>query len=488
MLIGRQKEKTLLSNIIHSSVAEFLVVYGRRRVGKTFLIETYFEKQECLFFHIVGVRKGALKEHLKAFSTEIGRVFYSGAKIESAMTWMQAFEALSNAITSRKEAGPFLLFLDEFPWLSTPRSGLLKALEYYWNRFWKNDSRIKLIVCGSSASWIIKKIIHHKGGLHNRITQKINLKPFNLLETKLFLDKAEINLTHQQVLELYFVMGGVPYYLSQLKRGLSVAENINNLCFQKEGLLFDEFSKLFASLFNESDAYEELIRIIARSRHGISREDIENSSKQTKKGGTLTKRLRDLESTGFIKEFLPVGHSKKGLYYRVIDEYSLFYLQWIEPEKHNIELDIEDNQFWLDLIKSSNHQSWRGYAFESVCYKHIGDIKKALNIKVSSKMGAWRYTPRIGSVEQGVQIDLLFDRQDDAVTLCEIKYSDRPFVIDKSYAEVLKRKASVFREITRSKKQIFIVLIAANGVKQNTYSKDLIASVVTMEALFSNGS
>ncbi|CAN5372749.1 ATP-binding protein [soil metagenome] len=487
MIIGRNKEKAILARVLQSQGAELLVVYGRRRVGKTFLIESFVDSQKCIFFHVVGVQKGSIKEHLKEFSKEIGRVFYGGAKIEASATWMQAFEALNNAINHQNQPLPVVLFFDEFPWLATPRSGLLQALEYYWNRFWKNDKRIKLIVCGSSASWIVKKIIRHRGGLHNRITEQINLKPFTLAETKLFLDERGIRLSTQQVLELYFVVGGVPYYLTQIQKNLSVAENINNLCFKKDERLFDEFDKLFSSLFDDAETYEELIRVIARNRHGISREEIERSIKHTKKGGTLTKRLQDLEMAGFIKGFLPVGHSKKGLFYRILDEYSLFYLQWIEPEKHNIELEIEDSNFWLEIIKSSRYQSWRGYAFESVCYKHVASIKKALGIKIAANIGAWRYVPRANEVGPGAQIDLLFDRTDDAVTICEIKYSDSPFIIDKNCAEDLTRLIDVFRTVTRSKKQVFIAMITANGLKQNTYSKELVNAVVSIDDLCLSG-
>lgn len=485
MIIGRHKQKAILSRISQSQQAEFIVVYGRRRVGKTYLIESFYKHHEGTFFHIVGIQNGSLKENLREFSKEVGKVFYSGAKIETALTWMQAFETLSNAISHQQSQQPIVLFFDEFPWLATPRSGLLSALEYYWNKFWKNDSRIKLIICGSSASWMIKKIIHHKGGLHNRITEQINLKPFNLSETRAFLHHCGIELNLKQILDLYFIIGGVPYYLSQLQKGLSVSENINNLCFRKEGRLFNEFNILFSSLFDDAETYEELIRTIARSRHGISREEIEKNIKHTKKGGTLTKRLQDLELVGFIKGFLPIGHTKKGIFYRILDEYSLFYLQWIEPEKHNIELDIEDNNFWLNIIQTSRYQSWRGYAFESVCYKHIAYIKKAIGINVSSHIGAWRYVPRTNeTVEHGAQIDLLFDRADDAITLCEIKYSERPFVIDKQCAETLKRIMDVYRVVTRSKKQFFIAMIAANGLHQNAYSKELVTSVVTIENLF----
>ncbi len=484
MIIGRENEQTLLSDILHSQNSEFLVVYGRRRIGKTFLIESFFLAQDCMTFHTTGIQKGAIKEQLREFSKEIGHVFYGGAKIETPLTWMQAFESLHNAIKYIKTEKPITLFLDEFPWMATPRSRLLQALEYYWNRFWKNDKRIKLIICGSSAAWIIKKIIHHKGGLHNRITQKLNLKPFSISDTKRFLNKQGIKLSDQKLVELYFIVGGVPYYINQIKKNRSIAQNINAQCFQKDGLLFDEFSKVFSSLFKEHEAYEELVKIIAKNRHGTSRENIEKAIKRSQKGGTLTSRLQDLEMVGFIKGFLPVNHSRKGLYYRIYDEYSYFYLKWIAPEKRNIELEIEDNNFWLEMIKTPEYQSWRGYAFESFCYKHVSHIKKALGIVGASKIGAWRYIPKIDEDNQGAQIDLLFDRNDDAVTICEIKFSDKPFTITKEYAEKLKQKVETYQRVTRTKKQIFIAMISANGIKKNKYSEELVSGVVILDDLF----
>lgn len=484
MIIGRNNEQTLLSSILQSQDAEFLVVYGRRRIGKTYLIESFFSERACVFFHVTGIQKGVMKEQLREFSKEIGSVFYGGARIAPSATWMQAFEALNDAINYLKTKDPIVLFFDEFPWMATPRSRLLQALEYYWNRFWKNDQRIKLTICGSSASWIVKKVIHHKGGLHNRITQKLNLKPFDILDTKLFLNERGIKLSHQKLIELYFIVGGVPYYISQIKKNLSIAQNINKQCFQGDGLLFDEFGKVFYSLFKEHEAYEELIRIISKNRHGTSRDDIEKATKRTKKGGTLTNRLEDLEMAGFIKGFLPVYHSKKGLYYRISDEYSYFYLQWIEPEKNNIELEIENNNFWIEIIKTPQYQSWRGYAFESFCYKHVTSIKKLLGINSTAKIGTWRYIPKTDENARGAQIDLLFDRKDDAVTICEIKFSDKPFMITKEYAKKLQQKLEVFKKITRTNKQLFIAIISANGIKRNKYSDELINRVVTLDDLF----
>jgi AAA+ ATPase superfamily predicted ATPase len=482
MIISREKELLLLNQIFASSEAEFVAVYGRRRIGKTFLIESYFQAQECLFFHMVGVQKGTLSGHLKEFAKEVSTKFYGKAKLETPVDWMAAFEMLNEAMKICPGESPIILFFDEFPWLATKRSRILEALEYYWNKYWKSLPRVKLIVCGSSASWIIKKILHNKGGLHNRTTQQIHLKPFDLSGTKAFLESKGMSLTQRQVLEIYFVFGGVPYYLKQVKKSLSVAENIGWLCFSKDGPLFNEFDKLFSSLFRDSNSYEELVRFIASCREGVSREKIIKNIKQTQQGGTLSARLSDLEMAGFIQSFLPIGQQKKGLYYRVVDEFSIFYLAWIEQNKSGLSLDSHINDFWPAQINTPKYHAWCGYAFESLCYKHIGQIKNALEIQAGSRTGTWRYVPK-DPEDQGAQIDLLFDRMDDAMTLCEIKCTKDPYVLDKEGANELIRRVQIFKGQMKTQKQIFVALISANGAAKTKYLEEVVAKAITLEDL-----
>ena len=393
---------------------------------------------------------------------------------------MNAFEELTKAIEGLKTKLRVVLFFDELPWMATKRSKILQALDYYWNRRWSKNSRIKLIVCGSSASWIIKNIIYNKGGLHNRYTKSLLLKPFTLHETKMFLENNKINLNDKQVLLLYMVMGGVPHYLKQIKKGLSSPQNINQLCFSENGILFSEFDKLFKSLFDHAKVYIELIKIIAEVREGVSRSYIEKKSKFSKKGGTLTDRLKDLELAGFIKSFLPLGHARQGEYYRLIDEYSYFYLNWIEPEKQTLIGQELENKFWLKKTGSPQYYNWMGYAFEAVCYKHISQIRKALKIDGGSKVGSWRYIPR-NEAEKGTQIDLLFERDDNTITLCEIKCTESPFALDKKYYECLLNKVKVYKTVTRTQKQIFVGLVTASGIKSTKYSEKIIDGIVTLE-------
>ncbi len=482
-LVGRKQEQAELEDIYASKKAEFTLVYGRRRIGKTFLIKQFFKKKKrCVFFYVTGVKDGTLGEQLKEFSKAIGESFYHGATIETPETWMRAFEELNNAISTQSKAKKIVLFMDEFPWMATKKSRLIQALEYYWNRYWSDLPNVKLIICGSSAAWIIKKILYQKGGLHNRTTRQIILRPFNLTETKLFLSKKNIKFEKEQVLQIYLALGGVPFYLEQLKKSKSAAYNINNLCFKESGLLFNELDKLFKSLFENYESYLFLIKIIGHSNYGISRSDIENESKKLFHGGRLTERLNDLEMAGFIKSFLPIMHERRGLYYRIIDEFCCFYLKWIEPEKSTLLTLDHEHHYWNEKLKSPSYQAWSGYAFEMLCYKHVSFIKKALNVLDDAKIGSWKYVPKIYSKDQGAQIDIVFD-QSDSIILCEIKYTDKAFSIDKNYAEQLSKKTETFKRVTKTDKQIFLAIISANGIKANRYSDELISDVVTLDDL-----
>jgi len=482
-IIGRTLEKKELEEVFNSNEAELVAVYGRRRVGKTYLIKNYFQLKKCVYFQTTGIYKGSLSEQLTRFAKEIGETFYGMASIKTPINWMDAFDELTRAFTHAPKNKKILLFFDELPWMATRKSGVISALEYFWNRHWVSNSKIKLIVCGSAASWIIKKIIKNKGGLHNRVTRKIRLLPFNLHDTLLFLKHIDYPCDHQQVLKLYMIMGGIPFYLKQLKKNYSIDQNIEQLFFNPDGLFFDEFDEIFSSLFENSDQYKELITLIAACKDGISRMTLEEKSKLTSKGGRLTRRLEDLENAGFISSYIPFGHKKLGIFYRINDEYCYFYLRWLDSIKKQLKID-RGKGFWKKTSKTPEYYNWMGYAFENVCYKHISQIKKALEIEPFSLSSPWRYVPRKGSRENGAQIDLLFDRDDKAITICEIKYTELPYSIDKQCAENLTRKIEVFMRITRSNKQIFLAIISANDIKKSIYSEEIVNNVVTSKDLF----
>ncbi len=483
VIIGRNKEKKELEDAYDSSQAELIAVYGRRRVGKTYLVKNFFQQKKCVFFQTTGIYKGTLKQQLDRFAKELGASFYKGASIAASTTWIDAFEALTQAIEQVPKNKLIVLFFDELPWMATRKSGIISAIEYFWNRYWSNKSQIKLILCGSAASWIIKNIIKNRGGLHNRITRKIRLTPFNLQETFLYLKYIKYPCNHKQATKIYMVTGGVPFYLKNFKKNLSVDQNINNLFINPEGIFFNEFDEIFSSLFENSEQYKEIVTLIASVKDGISRNILDEKNKLTGVGGRLTNRLEDLKSAGFISIYMPYGHKKRGVFYRISDEYCYFYLKWIEPIKNQLKQNLATD-FWLGIVNTPAYFIWMGYTFENICYKHLAQIRKSLNISDSSLASSWRSIPTKRKREQGAQIDLLFDRDDDSITICEIKYTDKPFSIDKPYAKKLEDKIETFRKATRISKQIFLAFISANGLKETMYSEEMVQNIVVLDDLF----
>ncbi|MCK4869729.1 MAG: AAA family ATPase [Gammaproteobacteria bacterium] len=480
----RKEAYDVLEKILRSERPEFLALYGRRRVGKTFIVRDHFEsKKGVVFFDVTGSKDASMTEQITNFTIRLGQIFYGGVKLAHEGNWNGAFRQLTDAIARAPDKQKIVLFFDEFPWMATKNSRLLQNLDYFWNQYWSKDKRIKLIICGSSASWIINNIVNNKGGLHNRMTHHIRLDPFNLSQTKHFMRQLGVRLTNQQILQIYMVTGGIPYYLMNIERGQSAVQSIDQLAFKNKALLLNEFDVLFSSLFNHYEVCVEIIRLLAKRRYGVGKEEILNGI-SIGKGAQGLKILESLEDAGFIMSFKPHFHTKKGIYYRIIDEYAIFYLNWIEPVKNTLLKHSFDAGYWEAQQKSPSWQSWSGYAFEAICYKHIRQIRRALKLSSVAIPNSWRYVPRKHSEERGAQIDLLFDRQDDAVTICEIKYNNKPFVIAKDYVDILKRKMMVFKQQTRTKKQLFLAFIAANGIQNNYYSDDIVDGIVTLDDFF----
>lgn len=482
-IVGRNEEIQTLNAFLESDRPEFLAIYGRRRIGKTYLIRSFFEDKDVIFFNTNGAKDGSIKEQIAHFTKQIGDVFYHGAQLKAGKNWDKTFDILTDAFKTVKDK-KIVLFLDEFPWMATKNSKLLQALDYYWNQYWSVNPKIKLIICGSSASWIIDKIVNNKGGLHNRLTRNIKLEPFNLKDTKEYLSKMGIKLNNEHILNIYMIMGGVPYYLSKLEKGYSAVQNIEKLAFRKKSFLLEEFNNLFSSLFEDHETNIEIIRMIAESRYGIGQEDLLKSMGKALHGKTGLKKLKALQDANFIISFKPHLHSKKGIYYKVIDEYTLFYFHFIEPIKNTLLERNLTKGYWDKKYNSPEWSSWSGYAYEAICFKHLSEISAALDLSPTAIPTTWRYVPRKNAREQGAKIDLLFDRDDNAITICEIKYTDEPYSISKAYAEKLQQKINVFQTVTRNKKQIFLAMISAAGIKESIHSKSMIDNEVILDDFF----
>ena len=472
-VIGRLEEKRLLEKILKSGDPELVAVYGRRRIGKTFLIRNVYQKELILEFS--GIHHATLTQQLESFSLSLTKM-NKGVPIAKPESWIQAFQILSDLLTPKIKKQRKVIFFDEFPWINTARSGFLSAFENFWNTWASKQNNLIVVICGSAAAWMIQKVIRNRGGLHNRVTRKIRLLPFTLSETEAFFKAARVNLDQYQLLQLYMAMGGVPQYLKQIEPGESAAQAIDKICFTKDGLLYDEFKNLYYSLFDDAANHINIIRALAQKASGLTRSEIIEACKLSSGGGT-TQLLEELTESGFISPYIPLKKNVKDSIYKLTDEYSLFYLKFIENSKS------KGPGTWIKFSTGSSWKSWSGYAFESICMKHVAQIKKALGIEnVYTETSTWRHKSKDG--ELGAQIDLLIDRRDHCINLCEMKFSTGSFEITKAYAKELESKVQVFREQSKTRKALFLTLVTTYGVRKSKNFAGLIQSEVRMAELF----
>jgi uncharacterized protein len=469
-MVGRERERVLFQKTLNSGSSEFLAVYGRRRVGKTFLIREVFNNN--FHFHLTGMAKATLRQQLVNFHTALQKKSL-GKDLAVPTTWFQAFQQLIAHLEKSKDDRK-IIFIDELPWIDTPKSNCIGALEHFWNSWASARKDIVLIVCGSAASWMLNKLINDKGGLHNRVTQKIKLLPFTLKECEQFLIEKKINWNRYQIVEAYMAMGGIPFYWNALEPGYSAAQNIAKLFFSDNGLLKEEFQNLFASLFKNPENHVTIVEALGTKAKGLSRKEIIKYAKWAS-SGTPTKAINELEASGFIRKYTPFDKKVKHSIYQLTDLYSLFYLRFIKDNK----LATED--FWINDLDSPQHRTWSGYSFELVCLLHTYQIKKKLGIHgIQSSEGSWRSKDE----KKGTQIDLVIDRKDETVNICEMKFSINPFAIDKKYAENLRNKIGTFRTETKTRKAVMLTMITTYGLEENEYSQGLVQNDLTMDCLF----
>lgn len=468
IIVGRQKEQTILKSLKESEKSEFVALYGRRRVGKTFLVREFFANE--FTFQFSGLANATTKEQLLHFNMTLRRK--ASKDIRLPKNWLEAFEQLIDYIETSKPKRK-VIFLDELPWLDTPRSNFIQALEHFWNGWASARHDILLIVCGSATSWMIDKLINNHGGLHNRITYKILLEPFTLNECEAYFEAMNMGYNRYQIAECYMVMGGIPFYLSLLKKGLSVSQNIDKLFFEENAQLRNEFTNLYAALFRNSEDYIKVVEAMSKKNKGVSRDEISKACK-IPSSGALTLVLKNLESCGFIRSYTAFGKQERDKLYQLMDFYTLFYFKYIKANKYN------DEHFWTHSLDTPQHNAWAGYSFEMLCLHHIKHIKKALGISgVQTLVSTWRSK----TSEKGAQIDLVIDRQDQTINLCEMKFSTQLYSITRKEEELLQARKLTFMEETKTRKAIHLTMLTTFGIQPNVHS-DRIQSEVKMEDLF----
>ena len=470
MLVGRKAETKQLESIMASKEAEFVVVYGRRRVGKTFLVNTFFHDDYA--FKLTGLAKNSKREQLANFTAALNR-YGNGKKYTKPRTWFEAFDKLRELLEGLSISGKRIVFIDELPWMDSRGSNLISAIEHFWNDWAVTQNDLVLIVCGSATSWMTKNILKNRGGLHNRVTQKIYVRPFTLAECKEYLGSRGILMEDKEIAECYMIMGGIPFYLKNLRRGASLAQNVDEMFFMERGRLDDEFNALYASLFDKSDNYIKVVEALSSKNKGLTRDEILVATK-FESNGHFTTILQNLIDCDFIRCYRGYGNKAKMGIYQLTDPFTLFYYKFIKKYGNT------DKPFWQYQIGTRLHDTWAGLAFEQLCLNHHRQIEQALGIAgVTTSIYSW-----IASDEdEKAQIDLIIKRADKVINVCEMKFYDSDYTMKKKDYEDMERRVRVFRSVNNIRHAIHPVLVTTYGLKQNQYSS-IFQNIVTLEDLF----
>lgn len=472
-IIGRKDEIRRLEEFIESKNSEFIAIYGRRRVGKTFIVKELFDGKFA--FRITGTEGVSTKEQIANFNNALQNFTPMD---NFATTWNEAFRILERYLESLPQ-GVKILFFDELPWLDTRRSNFLRELEHFWNNWASYRNDIKLIGCGSATTWMLDELINSRGGLHNRVTHEIALAPFTLSETEQYFHSRGFNYERAEILECYMAVGGVAYYLSLFDNKQSVAQNIDRLCFSIGGELVYEFTKLYKALFRKADNYIGIVTALAKKNQGMTRMELLAETKATNNGNFSTK-LEELEQCDFIRSYQPFNKEKKQTIYQLIDPFTLFYFKFMRGQKNVLK------GYWVKMQATSTYKEWCGYAFEIVCLNHIEQIVHALGIDGSiNNICSWSYRPPRNlptdideDLKHGAQIDLIINRSDNTVNICEIKYSLSEYIIDKRYFSLIERRCEIFKKVTSTRKSVVPVFITSQGLANNMYSRRFPREVV----------
>ena len=475
-IIGRHYEIERLQETLESKESELVVVYGRRRVGKTFLINEFFDNQ--FDFKLTGVFNESTNVQLKRFSAALEE--FSGFHSDEPEDWYKAFDALK-AYLKTLQKDRKIIFIDEMPWLDTAKSDFVSALESFWNGWAAAQGNIVLIACGSATSWITGKLLGDRGGLFNRSSIRLFVRPFTLYETEIYLKSKGIEWTRYDIAECYMIMGGIPFYLKQLNAKWSYTQNIDNIFFRDNAVLWDEFDHLYHSLFKQADTHIAVVEALAKKKMGLTRLEIIKETKLPANGklGTI---LKNLEINGFIRPYHFFGKKKQETIYQLSDFYSMFYFTYIKKNYG------KDTHFWTNALDNPSRLAWAGYTFEQLCKYHLDQIKHKLGISgVLTETSSWfsnAYSKNDSETpHRGAQIDLLIDRRDRVVNLCEMKFSLNEYTIDASYDESLRNKIDSFKRETGTRKSLQLTMITTYGVKKNKYS-NRIQSEVVLDDLF----
>ena len=478
-MIGRKEEIRRLNLLYNSDKAELVAVYGRRRVGKTYLVNECF-KGKVVFRHagLSPVEMGdlpgqsPLRKQLKHFYNSL--LLHGMKKGRCPDNWLDAFLMLEMFLESRDVGKRMLIFLDELPWMDTQKSGFITAFEGFWNTWACFRNNVMVVICGSATSWIMDKLINNHGGLYGRVTYEIKLSPFTLKECEEFYREKKIKLSKYDIIQAYMITGGIPYYMGYFEKGLSLSQNVDQLFFKKNPFLGSEYDRLFSSVFTNPGMMKAIVELLSRKNCGCTRTEISQKTGYSK-GGTLSEALGALVASDFVIKYVPFGMGKRDECYKLVDPLCIFYLRFVKDRSGL------DTSFWQKNVTSYQVSIWRGIAFENVCWNHVEQIKYALGISgITTNQSVWS---KREDDKDGTQIDMLIERNDHVVNMCEMKFYNKEFVVDKGYHKVLENRREILEGIIPRSSVVHSTLVTTYGIKYNEYSGDF-ENVVTMDDLF----
>lgn len=470
-IIGRDVEIGRLNAIAESSHAEFLALFGRRRVGKTFLINQVFNDRFA--FKMTGVIEGSLKDQFTAFSDAMEEYGYGLPQMPQ--DWMSAFVMLKNALkTVVKNGERCIIFIDELPALDAENSNVAGAIGYFWNSWASLQDNVLLIICGSATSWMITHVIDSKGGLHDRLTEEMPIHPFTLREVEEYFGTRQFAWNRQMTLQSYMVFGGIPYYLSLLDKNESLTQNIDRLFFSKETKMRREFRRLFNTLYKNPERYIEIVKALSKSRKGMTREQLATELK-CDNNGHLGNKLDDLVQCDLVRKNIVREKEikSKDAIYQLCDFFSLFYLTFVDRAE-------VETEYWAHHINTPEVNTWMGLAYERICMAHIMQIKRALRIDGISTLN---YSWRSKTSKPAAQIDIIIERADRIVNVCEVKYSLDKYELNKEEYEKINQRRTAFIQETGLRHASWLTMITTEGLAKGLYS-EMIQSQVTLDDLF----
>ena len=470
--VARERECAELQRCLESHRSEFVVVYGRRRVGKTYLIENFFKDRYA--FKFVGTRGAKTRVQLANFAQVLSQ--NSGEERRQLRDWADAFYALQRYLEHLPADGKKVVFFDEMPWIDTQRSDFVRSLEYFWNSWAVSQRDILFIATGSATSWMTEKLVANKGGLHGRITRRLHVAPFTLGEVENYLRQLDCKWDRLQILQSYMLLGGVPFYYSLIEPQDSLAQNIDNLFFHEDGALRTEFNELYHALFKNADLYLAVAKLLCNHKEGLTHKEIAKGIGCD--GGKLTVVLKNMERCDFLERWNQYGNTKRGSLYRMVDFFTKFYYTFVENN------NFKDSRWWSNNMREPSVSSWMGHTFELVCMQHHQQIKERLHIDtIGTAISSWRQTADRTSGQEGAQIDMIIERADRIIHLCEMKYSISQYTLTDKYEETVRNRAAIFQAATATTKAVVHTFVTTFGVKDGKH-KSIVHSEVTMDDLF----